>query len=72
MRPWYVLGPGHRWPIVLAPLYALLRAFPATRDGAERLGLVTREEMIAMLLDAVAHPPTGVRIVEVPEICRGP
>ncbi len=21
LRAWYVLGPGHRWPIVLAPLY---------------------------------------------------
>jgi len=24
LRPWYVLGPGHRWPIALAPIYALL------------------------------------------------
>jgi len=31
LRPWYVLGPGHRWPIVLAPLYALLRIIPTTR-----------------------------------------
>jgi uncharacterized protein YbjT (DUF2867 family) len=23
LRPWYVLGPGHRWPYLLAPLYAL-------------------------------------------------
>ncbi len=72
VRPWYVLGPGHRWPIVLVPLYALLRAFPPTRAGAERLGLVTREQMVAALLQAIAHPPHGgVRIVEVPEIRRG-
>jgi hypothetical protein len=67
-----VLGPGHRWPIVLAPLYALLRAFPATRDGAERLGLVTRPQLVAALLDAIAHPPASLRIVEVPDILRGP
>jgi len=73
VRPWYVLGPGHRWPLVLVPLYALLRAFPPTRAGAERLGLVTREQMVASLLDAIAHPPHGaVRVVEVPEIRRGP
>jgi uncharacterized protein YbjT (DUF2867 family) len=72
VRPWYVVGPGHRWPVVLAPLYALLRAFPATRDGAERLGLVTRKQMTATLLDAIDHRPAGVRIVEVPEIRRGP
>lgn len=26
LRPWYVLGPGHRWPIALKPVYALLEA----------------------------------------------
>ncbi|HTS22546.1 MAG TPA: NAD(P)-dependent oxidoreductase [Casimicrobiaceae bacterium] len=73
LRPWYVLGPGHRWPILLAPIYALLRATPATRAGAERLGLVTREEMVASLVRAVADPPReGVRIVEVPQIRRRP
>ena len=25
LRPWYVLGPGHRWPYLLIPLYWLLR-----------------------------------------------
>jgi len=23
LRPWYVLGPRHRWPYVLLPFYAL-------------------------------------------------
>ena len=31
LRPWYVLGPGHRWPYLLLPVYALLEAVPATR-----------------------------------------
>ena len=71
LRPWYVLGPGHRWPYLLAPLYATLRWLPATRGGAERLGLVTRRAMIAALVRAVeTPPPEGVRIVEVPEIRR--
>jgi uncharacterized protein YbjT (DUF2867 family) len=71
VRPWYILGPGHRWPVVLAPVYALLRALPQTRADAERLGLVTREQMIAALLHAIAHAPiSGVRCVEVPEIAR--
>jgi hypothetical protein len=43
----------------------------ATRAGAERLGLVTLEAMIAALVNAVETPPTsGVRIIEVPEIRR--
>ena len=70
-RPWYVLGPGHRWPYFLVPLYATLRCFPATRNSAERLGLVTRQAMVAALVSAVERPPAeGVRIVEVPEIRR--
>jgi uncharacterized protein YbjT (DUF2867 family) len=71
LRPWYVLGPGHRWPYILVPFYAILRWFPATRDAAKRLGLVTRRAMVAALVGAVETPPTrGVRIVEVPEIQR--
>ena len=71
LRPWYVLGPGHRWPYALVPFYALMRAFPATRDGARRLGLVSRRSMIAALVRAVeAAPAGGVRTVEVPEIQR--
>jgi uncharacterized protein YbjT (DUF2867 family) len=71
LRPWYVLGPGHRWPIVLAPLYALLRMIPATRESAQRLGLVTRAQVIGSLVHAVANPPSsGIRLVEVPEMKR--
>src|SRR6185436_3382330 len=40
LRPWYVIGPGHRWPIVLAPLYSLAELVPRTRESARRLGLV--------------------------------
>jgi uncharacterized protein YbjT (DUF2867 family) len=70
-RPWYVLGPGHRWPYVLVPAYAVLRLLPSTRSGAERLGLVTHGQMVTALVRAVETPPDGgVRIVEVPEIRR--
>lgn len=47
VRPWYVLGPGHRWPYLLLPVYALLRLIPSTRASAERLGLVTLAQMSA-------------------------
>jgi len=71
LRPWYVLGPGHRWPYLLVPVYALLRRIPRTREGAERLGLVTRREMVAAISHAIENPSTGgIRIVEVPEIRR--
>jgi uncharacterized protein YbjT (DUF2867 family) len=68
LRPWYVLGPGHRWPYALLPLYRLLELLPLTRAGARRLGLVTLAQMTRALLDAVENPCRGLRIIEVPEI----
>jgi uncharacterized protein YbjT (DUF2867 family) len=38
VRPWYVLGPGHRWPYALLPMYWLMELLPPTREGARRLG----------------------------------
>src|ERR1700745_625202 len=70
LRPWYVLGPGHRWPYVLVPAYWLLQTLPVTRDGAQRLGLVTLEQMLSALTDAIASPSQKVRILGVPEIRR--
>jgi len=68
LRPWYVLGPGHRWPYALLPMYWLMELLPAMREGARRLGLVTLEQMTRALLSAVENPAHGIRIVEVPEI----
>jgi uncharacterized protein YbjT (DUF2867 family) len=30
LRPWYVLGPGHRWAMILVPLYKIAELVPAT------------------------------------------
>jgi uncharacterized protein YbjT (DUF2867 family) len=68
LRPWYVLGPGHRWPYLLEPGYWLARKIPSTREAALRLGLVKLPEMISALASSVDTPATGMRIVEVPEI----
>jgi uncharacterized protein YbjT (DUF2867 family) len=68
LRPWYVLGPGHRWPYLLVPMYKICELLPSTREGARRLGLVTQAQMVAALVRAVEHPATGVRVVEVPGI----
>jgi uncharacterized protein YbjT (DUF2867 family) len=68
LRPWYILGPGHRWPYILIPLYKALKAIPITREGAVRLGLVTRGQMVNALASSVASNPSGVRVVETAEI----
>ena len=68
LRPWYVLGPGRRWPLLLLPMYWLFGALPATRASARRLGLVTIAQMVAALAAAVERPAPGIRVLEVPEI----
>jgi uncharacterized protein YbjT (DUF2867 family) len=71
VRPWYVLGPGHRWPYVLLPLYAMADRFPGVRDTASRIGLVTLRQMIATLVWAVENPPREARVLDVEAIRRG-
>jgi uncharacterized protein YbjT (DUF2867 family) len=68
LRPWYVLGPGRRWPLALLPVYRVLEALPATGESARRLGLVTLPQMVETMAKAVDRPASGVRIVEVPRI----
>jgi len=70
VRPWYVLGPGHRWPIVLKPFYWIAERRASSHAAALRLGLVTIDQMVAMLSLVVAAPPKQTRIVTVPEIRR--
>jgi uncharacterized protein YbjT (DUF2867 family) len=53
LRPWYVLGPGHRWPYALVPMYWLFERIPGTRETARRLGLVTLDEMVAAVVRSV-------------------
>ena len=72
LRPWYVLGPAHWWPVVLIPVYAIGELLPSTRESARRLGLVSVAQMVRALVVAVeSPPPEGMRrVVEVPEIRR--
>jgi uncharacterized protein YbjT (DUF2867 family) len=68
VRPWYVLGPGHRWAYALLPFYWVCERLPATRKSARRLGLVTISQMLDTLVWAVENPADGVRIFDVPKI----
>ncbi|HWF07066.1 MAG TPA: NAD(P)-dependent oxidoreductase [Bryobacteraceae bacterium] len=68
LRPWYVLGPGHWWPLALVPFYKIAEVIPGLAEGAKRLGLVKIDEMLAALMRAVENPPEGIRIVDVPAI----
>lgn len=68
LRPWYVIGPGHRWPYLLVPFYALAALVPPLRETALRLGLVTIGQMVSAVVAAIERGPQGVRILDVPAI----
>ncbi len=70
LRPWYILGPEHWWPLALEPIYRLLEQLPGTREAAMRLGLITIREMLAALRWSIEHPPVTTRLFEVPELRR--
>lgn len=68
VRPWYVLGPGHWWPVMLLPFYWLASLFPASREIARQQGLVTIDQVIATLIYATRNAPTSPMVYTVPEI----
>ena len=70
LRPWYVLGPGHWWPIALLPFYGIAALVPSMRENARRAGLVTIGQMVRAIVSAVESGPprNGPRIVDVPAI----
>ena len=71
IRPLYVLGPGHWWPYAILPVFWLFALMPSKREATLRLMPVTLKQTIGALIHAVENPPSGIRIVEAPEIRRG-
>jgi nucleoside-diphosphate-sugar epimerase len=68
VRPWYVLGPAHWWPVPLIPFYWLAELLPPTRESARRLGFVTIWQMLNAIAWSVDNPAEGIRILDVPKI----
>jgi uncharacterized protein YbjT (DUF2867 family) len=72
LRPWYVLGPGHWWPIAFLPFYGVAALVPSMRENARRAGLVTIGQMVRTIVAAVEAGPPALepRILDVPAIRR--
>ncbi|HLG40040.1 MAG TPA: NAD(P)H-binding protein [Chitinophagaceae bacterium] len=68
IRPWYVLGPGHWWPILLLPVYGLAELFPSLRKKARATGLVTLKQMLRSLINAAEDEPLRLHILEIKDI----
>lgn len=68
IRPWYVLGPGHWWPVLLLPFYGVAEFVPKWKAKAKAFGLVTIGQIVQVLLKAVEAQPQPKRIVEIRQI----
>jgi uncharacterized protein YbjT (DUF2867 family) len=69
IRPWYVVGPGHYWPLLFNPVFKLLELIPSTSVRARSLALVSLKQMLLTLKKAVSSPATeGNRIIEIRDI----
>lgn len=69
IRPWYVAGPGHYWPLLLTPLFKILEWVPSTSQKAKALRLVSLKQMLKALVYAAGHTPgEEVRVIEIDKI----
>jgi uncharacterized protein YbjT (DUF2867 family) len=69
IRPWYVVGPGHYWPLLFLPVMKIMENIPSTAAKAKSLGLVTLKQMLMTLKKLVTDPlPGNINIVEISDI----
>lgn len=65
IRPWYVLGPGHWWPLLLLPLYGIAELIPFLEEKARAKGLVTIDQMLRALVAVTGSVAIGKRVIEI-------
>jgi uncharacterized protein YbjT (DUF2867 family) len=70
VRPWYVLGPGHWWPVLLLPLYGISEIVPSLKQKARSKALVTINQMLRTLMKAVEQKPMHRSVFEIKNIRR--
>lgn len=71
VRPWYIIGPGHYWPLLLLPFFKMLEFIPKTSAKAKSLRLVYLKQMLDTLVYAVENPPAEqVGVFEIEDIRR--
>jgi len=69
IRPWYVVGPGHYWPLLFQPVFKLLEIIPKTSAKAKALALVSLKQMLRTLTAVIFNSPKEINnIVEVQDI----
>ncbi len=69
IRPWYVVGPGHYWPLLFNPIFKLLELIPSTSVQAKSLALVSLKQILLTFKSLVLNPPQAPNtVVEIADI----
>jgi uncharacterized protein YbjT (DUF2867 family) len=68
IRPWYVLGPGHWWPVLLKPFFWLASLIPSWATKTKHFDTVTIEQMINILMVAIKNTADGIKHYEIEDI----
>ena len=68
IRPWYVIGPGHYWPLLFQPLFKILEWIPSTAAKAKARRVIYLRQMLNALVDAVENEATDINIIEVNDL----
>ena len=68
IRPWYVIGPGHWWPLLLLPVYGIAELIPSWRKKARSMALVSIKQMLNTLEKAITTEPQQLNIYEIKNI----
>ena len=68
IRPWYVVGPGHYWPVLVLPLYGIAELVPRWRQKARAMALVSIRHMLRILISTIESDPESLRIMEIKDI----
>ena len=68
IRPWYVIGPGHLWPLTLLPFYAVGKFIPSMQKKVEQTAFISIRQMLHTLMKAIDSPPQKLRVFEIKHI----
>ena len=68
IRPWYVLGNGHWWPILLKPFFWIASLYPSWSAKTNHFDTVTIQQLISTLMVAIKNTPAHTKYYEIEEI----
>lgn len=68
LRPWYVIGPKRTWPEAFNWLYNLAEKYPNTLAKVRKFRLVSQEQVLNTLIEAIKTKAAKLRIYEIEDM----